>query len=319
MIYQCYFHPSQQSRLFPHPPYRPFGLEPAVNRELTHNCPELERPEHRLQLLEFAAMLHLWRNPPADGDDWIGFTSWRQLDKCPTIFLPGEIDAALRRCDVVAWLRLRFPVTIAAHADGCHPGLMGFMNRMFHDLRLGDPEAYHRTQVGIFASYWAVRKTDFAQYMHWFYPAIEYCLRRLPSDPYLQSNPKAASVGLERLFMAWCWQNGKRVLDLTGCLGDDPRRWCSPKGDRARQELDLSFQTHRTNPGNDIHAHLDLLYRYASGCDQVTEFGTWSSASPPGIWFGPLVSFLRRAGAWLLVQHWPACSGLTVLGRLDSQ
>src|SRR5437764_506678 len=104
MIYQCYFHPSQQARLFHHPPYRPFGLEADVTPDITRNCPELQRPAHRLHLLEFAAMLHLWRNPPDDGDDWIGFTSWRQLDKCATVFVPGEVEAALRRCPVVTWL-----------------------------------------------------------------------------------------------------------------------------------------------------------------------------------------------------------------------
>jgi hypothetical protein len=77
MIYQCYFDPSQQGRLFRNPPYRPFGLEPEVNSEITKNSPELELAENRLQLTEFAAMLHLWRNPPIEDDDWIGFTSYR--------------------------------------------------------------------------------------------------------------------------------------------------------------------------------------------------------------------------------------------------
>jgi predicted O-linked N-acetylglucosamine transferase (SPINDLY family) len=217
MIYQCYFHPSQQARLFPHPPYRPFGLEPVVNPTLTRNCPELEQPQHRLHLLEFAAMLHLWRNPPADGDDWIGFTSWRQLDKCPTVFRPGAMESALERGEVVTWFRLDFPVTLAPQAERWHPGLPNFLTRMFQDLGLGDPEAYSRTQTGIFASYWAVRKADFTAYMEWFYPALAYCLRHLHDDPYLQSKPKASSYALERLFMAWCWQYGKRIVDFTGC------------------------------------------------------------------------------------------------------
>ena len=274
MIYQCYFHPSQQTRLFPNPPYRPFGLEPAVNPFLTRNCPEMDEPAHRLNLLEFAAMLHLWRNPPHDGDDWIGFTSWRQCEKCPTVFLPGEIESALQRAGVVCWLRLTFPVTVAAHAEACHPGLMGFLTRMFQELHLGDPEIYARTQTGIFASYWAVRRADFEAYMRWFYPAMAYCLRHVQDDPYLRSHRKAASYALERLFMVWCAQTGQRVLDLTGGPADDPRRWAEPEGALAWQEVEQRFQSERQNLAGDIHRHLDLLYRYASGCDHVTEFGT---------------------------------------------
>jgi hypothetical protein len=74
--------------------------------------------------------------------------------------------------------------------------------------------------------------------------------------------------------MAWCWQNRKRVLDLTGCQGDHPRRWAEPEGHLAWKEVDQRFQIERLNPASDIHSHLDLLYRYASSCDTVTEFGT---------------------------------------------
>lgn len=274
MIYQCYFHPAQRERLFPRSPYRGFGLEPEVNPDIANKCPELAEPRHRLQLLEFAAMLHLWRNPPDDGQDWIGFTSYRQLDKCPTTFLPGEVESGLRRADVVAWFCLRFPVALAEQAEQQHPGILEFMAKLFRDLQLGTLDAYHLTRQGIYASYWAVRKTDFADFMHWFAPAIAYCLRHLDSDPYLQKHPKASSYCLERLFMAWCWQKQKRVLDLTGCPGDHPRRWCCPEETRCWQELEQRFQAEQANRSGDLHQHLDLLYRYASGCASVTEFGT---------------------------------------------
>jgi predicted O-linked N-acetylglucosamine transferase (SPINDLY family) len=216
MIYQCYYQASQQVRLFTLSPYRPLGLEPAVNPDITRHCPELEQPEHRSQLLESAGLLHQWRNPTADRDDWIGFSTWRQLDLCPTVFTPGAMEAVLGRGDVVTWFRVDFPVTVAAQAEKWHPGLVGLLGRMFDDLHLGDPGIYARTQSGMFGCYWALRKPDFAAYMQWFFPAIAYCLRHLHDDPYLASHPSASSFALERLFMVWCWQNNKRVVDLTG-------------------------------------------------------------------------------------------------------
>ncbi len=213
MIYQCYFKRAQESRLFLNLPYQPFGLAPEVNPHITRNCPELDRPEHRLQLCEFVAMLHLWRNPPDDGDDWIGFTSYRQLDKVPTIFMPGEIEAALQRGDAVTWARMQFNVSMATQCDWSHPGLMPFMIQMFRATGLKIPQTYFTSCEGIFNSYWAVRKTDFQQHMEWFYPAIDYCLKNLATDLYLRSSPRAASYALERLFMAWCWLNGKRVIN----------------------------------------------------------------------------------------------------------
>jgi hypothetical protein len=215
MIYQCYFHPSQRERLFPGPPYRPFGLEPEVNVEITKNCPELEKAEHRLHLNEFRAMLHLWRNPPDDADDWIGFTSYRQLEKSPKIFSPGEIEDQLQHYDVVTWYWWRFTESLAAQAERFHRGLMPFLERMFATLNLGDGGFYRSHSAAIFASYWAMRKSDFARYMEWLYPAIDYCLRHLHSDPYLRCHPRHSAYALERLITLWCAQNGKRVSDVT--------------------------------------------------------------------------------------------------------
>jgi hypothetical protein len=168
-----------------------------------------------LQLLEFAAMLHLWRNPPEDGDDWIGFTSYRQLDKSSVVFAVGDVEAELARADVLAWLQGTFSVSLTVQAEMYHPGIRGFLGRLFADLQLGDAGEFDVRKTGIFASYWAVRKSDFAAYMAWFAPAICYCLERLAIDPYLRSHPKSASYALERLFMVWCWRTNKRVRSLT--------------------------------------------------------------------------------------------------------
>src|SRR5579884_2078674 len=96
MIHQCYFDESQRARLFRSPLYRGFGVDSSVNPGLAKNCPELADPADQALLCEYAAMLHLWRNPDLDPDPWIGFTSYRQLDKFPTVIdnRPG-LESAL--------------------------------------------------------------------------------------------------------------------------------------------------------------------------------------------------------------------------------
>ena len=104
MIHQCYFAEAQRARLFQKPVYRGFGLEPEVNPELARNCPELQEARNRPLLCEYAALLHLWRNPELDPDPWIGFSSYRQLDKFPTVFQSHQqIDRLLEGCDIVGW------------------------------------------------------------------------------------------------------------------------------------------------------------------------------------------------------------------------
>src|SRR5579862_9375960 len=105
MIHQCYFDESQRSRLFQFNLYQGFGLYTIVNPDLVRNCPELEDPQIQRQLSEYAAMLHLWRNPELDQDSWIGFTSYRQLEKSPIVFHDRHaLEASLADHDVVGWL-----------------------------------------------------------------------------------------------------------------------------------------------------------------------------------------------------------------------
>src|SRR5260221_12024440 len=111
MIHQCYFAEPQRARLFTSPVYRGFGLYTSVNPDIARNCPELADPKNQPLLSEYAAMLHLWRNPELDPDPWIGFTSYRQLDKFPTILnTRQEIENLLAQFDVVGWGGGRLPV-----------------------------------------------------------------------------------------------------------------------------------------------------------------------------------------------------------------
>jgi hypothetical protein len=92
---------------------------------------------------------------------------------------------------------------------------MGFLDRMFASLHWSGLEFYQSQHGAIFASYWAMRKTDFISYMEWLYPAIDYCLRHLHTDPYLQGHPRASGYALERLIILWCAEKGKRISNVS--------------------------------------------------------------------------------------------------------
>ena len=151
MIYQCYFAEGQQSSIFKSALYEGFGLEPEVNASITDNCPELEDPRVRMYLTEYAAMLHLWRNPHKIKDDWIGFTSYRQLDKFPTILQPDDLEAiktSLQESDILGWGFYKLldtftqeDVTPAFLSECCHPGIMNYAQTVMEQFQEKIPKA----------------------------------------------------------------------------------------------------------------------------------------------------------------------------------
>ncbi len=210
MIYQCYFDPSQITRLFRHEPYAGFGLYSTVNPSITKNCPELIDPAVQAQLSEYTAMLHHWRNPQLDNDDWIGFTSYRQLEKFPVEFQSkGQIEELLTRNHIIAWGGYRFfkdsdrsPLTMAAHGESAHPGITNSLCRLLDLAGEAIPLEYLAMNQGLFCNYWAMSKELFNLYMQWSYPLLKHCLDR--PDEYVRSHPRALSYLVERLFI--CWQ-----------------------------------------------------------------------------------------------------------------
>ena len=104
MIYQCYFQKAQKPTLFSYEPYKGFGLEVSVNKKLFLNCPELSEHTARTQLTEYSAFLWHWRNDYLNPDDWIGFTSYRQLDKFKHVFeTKDQVTELLKENKVVGW------------------------------------------------------------------------------------------------------------------------------------------------------------------------------------------------------------------------
>lgn len=215
MIHQCYFRTSQRNVLFEHPPYKPFGLEPEVNADLFVDCPELRNPSMRLAILEYAAMLWHWRNPEADCDPWIGFTSYRQIEKGYRFEWESKehVKEALIHHDLACWGHMRFTVTLSQQAELFHPGLNEFMGRILGYYGVTVPRDFHTSHEGCFASYWVMTRTLFNEWMKWLWPFMLWCFTHTHL-PYLMANAKWHV--LERLFNVWYMTRQPKII-VVGC------------------------------------------------------------------------------------------------------
>ena len=216
MIHQCYFLQAQATQLFTHEPYVPFGLEPEVNPTILDACPELRSKEVRLAVLEHAAFLWHWRNH-RDTDPWIGFTSYRQVEKqFPFIFESrAHVERELTRADIVSWGLVKFAVTLSQQAELFHPGINEYMGRLFGAFGETIPREYHLFHGGGFANYWVMSWENFDAYMHWFAPKLTWCLAN-GEQPYARDNPKWLSYVLERLFIVWYLTTRKNIVFVGG-------------------------------------------------------------------------------------------------------
>jgi FkbM family methyltransferase len=220
MIHQCYFEDAQRQRLFDSPLYRGFGLYTAVNPDIARRCPELEDPKNQPLLSEYAAMLHLWRNLELDPDPWIGFTSYRQLEKFPTVLGDrGEVERLLGEYDFIGWgcyqfmdARTNMPISMAEQGERAHPGVTLCLWRLLMMRGEPMPRNYLTTATGMFCNYWAMSKENFDAFMRWSYPLVNYCLRC--PDEFVRSHPRSLSYLVERLFVCWYELHQKRCANV---------------------------------------------------------------------------------------------------------
>lgn len=237
MIYQCYFKREQEASLFTRGPYEPFGLEPDVNPTLLGICPELTAPETRIALCEHAAFLYSWRTLDRDGDDWIGFTSYRQLDKSDVLFeSTADVEQRLQGVDMLAWhgcavgnVRSRRLRGTAAQSELGH-GLHKFTLDMLRPFGVALPREYQTAPIAPYANYWVLRKARFAQFMEWAWPIVEAALaaehpyKDVPSRGYWDDRRKRVGYFAERLFIIWSMRERLNVGWLGAIAPMDYRR-----------------------------------------------------------------------------------------------
>jgi len=214
MIYQCYFKKEQEGKLFKSDIYKGFGLEPSVNPAITLNCPELEDPQVRLNLTEYAAFFHIWKNNvyTYDSDWWMGFTSYRQLDKTPVVFECKEMFERLLKMNAgfCGWGFYAVSRDLSSQAEHCHPNINKFIKDIFSQVGIEVPKRFYTDKVGIFANYWAMDKGKFVDYMSWSWPIVQRAFL-MKDHIYAKTNSQVQGVSkdkwigyfMERLFIIW--------------------------------------------------------------------------------------------------------------------
>ena len=226
MIYQCYFKPEQQSSLFEGEVYTGFGLEPSCNPKLFENCPELEDPDTRLALTEYACFLWHWRNPKDNPDSWFGTTSYRQDDKTKVRLKDKQfVTSILSQHDILAWGFYQFlsrsgsPITIDRHTRICHEGMIYILSELLKPFDELIPKDFFLKTRAAMANYWTMKSKDFYAYMDWSWPKVEYALDNIHKFSDLTSKwqygtvspKKAVGYFMERLFVIWYLKEGKSL------------------------------------------------------------------------------------------------------------
>ena len=226
MIYQCYAREEDKKSLFNEGPYVGFGLEPEVNKKLFEDYPELEDPQTRLGLTEYACFLWHWRNQE-NPDDWFGTTSFKQLEKgfVAKFESSAEVKHFIQKHQIVGWGNYKllgvldadkgkaggFPISLSAQAEACHPGINEFISTVFEQFDHVVPEAWASSDSGFFANYWAMSNKLFNEYMEFSWPMVKWSLENVQEFNFFKEQPvfstitnaKATGYFMERLFILW--------------------------------------------------------------------------------------------------------------------
>jgi hypothetical protein len=221
VIFQCYFDPKHESSLFTSSAYTGLGLEPCVNSAILRNCPELCNPATRLALCEYGGMLNIWRNLDVYSFDWLGFTSYRQLDKRALKFTTrDEVCRHLLDHKIIGWGFYQLDHCVgsltgaAAQLEFFHPGGFHYLQLQLANHGLEIPARFYSDRSALFASYWAMSKALFIDFMGFSWPIVRSCLNKREDSDYSKSHPKAVGYIVERLFLIWYMQKNYHPFDL---------------------------------------------------------------------------------------------------------
>ena len=229
MIYQCYARPEDKKHLFKGGPYKGFGLEPEVNPRLFENCPELEDPEIRLGLTEYACFLWHWRNKE-NPDGWFGSTSFRQVEKGfhAKFESKDEVNHYLQQYPILGWGEYKIygdfveeggakrSISLGMQAEACHPGINDFILEAFTAHGLKIPDTWATKTHGFFANYWAMSNKLFNEFMEFSWPLVQWSLENVHNSRFFKEQPdygtvtnaKATGYFMERLFILWYLMKG---------------------------------------------------------------------------------------------------------------
>jgi len=164
-------------------------------------------------------LLNIFKNDvfKKDLDWWIGFTSYRQLDKTPIIFKNKPVfENMLYGCGGFAgWGFYMSRTNCANLSELCHPHILSFIYHVFSHFGIRLPERFYSEKQILFANYWAMRKDYFVDFMSWSWPIMQFAMTQ-NQHPYAQAESSIKSVNrkrwigyfMERLFIIWYMSRG---------------------------------------------------------------------------------------------------------------
>ncbi len=179
-------------------------------------------------------MLHIWRNPDRHTEPWIGFTSYRQLEKTPVVFSGvAEVERLLAGGDYLSWyvwdlagVNYGGLTGLAGHSEANHPGIHDFIVDVLTEAGIEVSSRFYLERFVPYANYWVMSTEHFVRYMNWSWPLVSRSL--LMSHPYLDlpspkgpRDNKARAVGyfMERLFILWVLRERLRGVGLGPVFG----------------------------------------------------------------------------------------------------
>lgn len=169
--------------------------------------------------MEYSGMLYIWKNKIFK-DNWIGFTSYRQLDKSPFVLDHKNKDIILPlldKYDILSWLFVSFDMSISQQAERCHKNINQYLIYLFmHHFNEPIPSLYFTERSGCFANYWIMSIENFIQFMEWSYPKVLTIVKLSKTMKYLKLDTHENNSGfiIERLYNIWYMRYNKKIYPL---------------------------------------------------------------------------------------------------------
>lgn len=200
MIYQLYPNKKLKNELFSNY-YSSLCLD-CLDKEY---LPELK--------MEYSGMLYLWKNK-LDNDNWIGFTSYRQLEKSRFILNNQNciLLNKLNEFDILCWYCLYR--NLAHQAEKYHSDIIYNLQLLLDHFNEQIPEIFFTKTLGCYANYWIMSKQNFVEFMNWSYPKVKKILELGKTIKYFEINNHHSNSGfiIERLFVIWHLKFGKTIF-----------------------------------------------------------------------------------------------------------
>tara|TARA_R110002111_G_scaffold229327_4_gene290569 strand:+ start:6464 stop:8065 length:1602 start_codon:yes stop_codon:yes gene_type:complete len=161
-------------------------------------------------------MQHLWRNPPEDQHDWIGFTTDEKQDGSKnSCFSAAEIELLLERNNILSGSTFCSNQGVATQTEKDYAGITSLMLSIFAEMNDKIPGIYFDLNIGFTTETLLMRKSVFNQFMDWLTPFLHYSSEKLKSHEFLLNHPeKGLEVVFDRLFMIWCLKQHWTVYDM---------------------------------------------------------------------------------------------------------